>query len=163
KAARPTVNCPPSCGRASVPPRRLTGWRLPGRRPPTWSACRRRPRGWRPLAAGGRRPSKCKSAGRGAGRAREGPRGTWAARGGRGGWGEALPADRAALRQRHADAVTAEGEVEHDLEARRTELKGIDSELEQQTRKREQFQSRQVALDGELKKQEVQRDHANQT
>ncbi len=74
-----------------------------------------------------------------------------------------LPADRSALRQRHADAVAAEGEVERDLEARRAALKEADRDLEQQTRKREQIQGRQVALDGEQKKQEVQRDHATQT
>ncbi len=77
--------------------------------------------------------------------------------------GQELPADRAALRQRHADAVAVEGVVERELENRRAELKEIDRDLEQQTRRREQFQGRQVALDGELKKQEVQREHAAQT
>jgi exonuclease SbcC len=74
-----------------------------------------------------------------------------------------LPADRAALRQRHDDAVKEETEAATQLEGRRAELKEIERELEQWTRKREQLQGRQVALDGELKKQEVQREHAAQT
>jgi exonuclease SbcC len=71
-----------------------------------------------------------------------------------------LPADRAALRQRHTDAVAAEKNVARELETRRAELKEIDRDLEQHLRQRDGLHKQQVELDGKLKQQELQRDHA---
>jgi DNA repair exonuclease SbcCD ATPase subunit len=73
-----------------------------------------------------------------------------------------LPADRQGVRQRYTELLAEDTALQGGLSARRTDLKEDDKDLERLERLRDQAKTRQVELDGELKKHEVQREHAQQ-
>jgi exonuclease SbcC len=74
-----------------------------------------------------------------------------------------LPPDRAALRSEHAGLAAEDLSLQKNLEAQRAKLKEAEGDFDRLTKDRDRVQGQQVTLDGELKKQEVQRDHAQQT
>jgi exonuclease SbcC len=74
-----------------------------------------------------------------------------------------LPKDRLELRKRHADLMAEDTSLQGVLTARKGDLKEAEKDFDRVGRQRDQAQARQVEFDGEAKKQEVQREHAQQT
>jgi exonuclease SbcC len=74
-----------------------------------------------------------------------------------------LPADPQAVRQEHVDLEAAEKALDKDLEAKRRQVKEADREIDHLGRDREQSQMSLVETEGHVKRQQVVREHAQQT
>jgi DNA repair protein SbcC/Rad50 len=73
-----------------------------------------------------------------------------------------LPPDRAGVRAEHDRLEVEKRTLEQTLEARRTELRNIDADLERLGREREQAQRALIDVEGRITKQELTRDSADQ-
>jgi exonuclease SbcC len=74
-----------------------------------------------------------------------------------------LPSDRQAVRQEHVELEAQEKSLDKALEAKRAQVKEADKELDRFSREREKEQLQLVEIDGQVKKQQVVREHAQQT
>jgi exonuclease SbcC len=71
-----------------------------------------------------------------------------------------LPADRQALREQHSQLEVEEQAQQRSLEARRKDLSQIDTELERLAKEREHCSDQVVKVGGQIKDQELTRQHA---
>jgi DNA repair exonuclease SbcCD ATPase subunit len=74
-----------------------------------------------------------------------------------------LPADRAGLREQHANLEVEEQTLQKNLEARRKDLLQIDADLDRLAREREQASDQVQKIAGQIRDQELTRQHAEQT
>jgi DNA repair exonuclease SbcCD ATPase subunit len=74
-----------------------------------------------------------------------------------------LPADRQAVQREYVELEADERSLDKNLEAKRSQVKETDREIDRLTRDRDQAQTSLVETEGHVKRQQVVREHAQQT